>query len=368
MFGYIYCLILLLGLFSFFLLFKRFNQFPKTEASHPESQLFISIIIPARNEEKNLPNILNDLMKQTYSNLEIIGVDDQSTDGTKSILESFPIRIIPITEKPENWAGKTYACQRGAKIARGDVLLFLDADMRLNETIISEIAKQFLNDSVSVFSVQPFHVVKKWYEQFAFFFNVIGFAGNGAACPFIQQKAGLFGPVIAIRKSVFSKLGGFSKVKSSIIEDVELGTLLHQKGIPFTLALGKRSLSYRMYSNFSDLIQGFGKNFSSGAFRAPFLAQFLVFLWVTTITVIPFILLQALFTANIGIFLISSIFYLLIVRQLFSITSYFGSFNKLLLLIYPIQLLLFHCVFFYSLYRKIFKKSVRWKGRDFSIK
>ncbi|MFO7343182.1 MAG: glycosyltransferase, partial [Bacillaceae bacterium] len=85
---------------------------PKPEGK-PEKQPLVSVIIPARNEEKNLPHLLASLQKQTYKSMEIIVADDGSADRTAEIAENFGARVVCVTEPPENWTGKTWAVWNG---------------------------------------------------------------------------------------------------------------------------------------------------------------------------------------------------------------------------------------------------------------
>ena len=92
------------------------------------ASLKVSIIIPARNEEKTLSHLLSSIQCQTVKPHEVILVNDQSEDNTESIGRQFGARIINIDSLPEGWQGKNWACHRGAVNASGDIFLFLDAD------------------------------------------------------------------------------------------------------------------------------------------------------------------------------------------------------------------------------------------------
>ena len=101
----------------------------------------ISVLIPARNEEKNIRIILNDLICQPYSNLEIIVFDDQSDDLTASIVSETAktdprLKLICSEFLPDGWLGKNFACHSMAQVAKGDYLLYIDADVRISDTII----------------------------------------------------------------------------------------------------------------------------------------------------------------------------------------------------------------------------------------
>jgi glycosyltransferase involved in cell wall biosynthesis len=118
---------IIIGIICGAILFFKLPRLTKSSKKTEDNDLKISVIIPARNEEKNLPNILGDLENQTYSIHEIICVDDSSEDRTPEIIKKYNVKGITVSELPSNWKGKTWACQNGAKAAIGDILLFIDA-------------------------------------------------------------------------------------------------------------------------------------------------------------------------------------------------------------------------------------------------
>jgi 4,4'-diaponeurosporenoate glycosyltransferase len=108
----------------------------------------VSIIIPARNEEKNLPVLINSIKKQNFNLKEIILVDDSSSDSTPEIGRNFKIRVLTLNSLPPGWVGKSWACYNGAKIATGDYLIFLDADTALLPGAINNITSCLYNNGV----------------------------------------------------------------------------------------------------------------------------------------------------------------------------------------------------------------------------
>lgn len=359
----LYLAMLVAGLFAGFALFAKVPKLNSTEYT-PENQK-ISIIIPARNEEKNIANLLKDLQNQHLLPRQIICVDDGSTDNTANVIKNFDVEYIFVRDKPSGWTGKTHACQTGALAAKENILIFIDADVRLGPFAISKIAAQCKEKIVSV---QPYHAVSKFYQQFALFFSAVGIAANGVACPLTSKKAGLFGPIIAISKTHFGQIGGFSQVCQSVIEDVALGKVIEDEGLEYSLFVGDKELSFCMYSSFKELFFGFAKNFSSGAAKTPFVLFALSFLWVTALTATPIVLIQALFLQNATQFAQGIFLYALFVWQLRLVSKRLGSFSWQALLAYPVFLSVFHLVFLCSLYAKIFAKKTRWKGRDIILK
>jgi glycosyltransferase involved in cell wall biosynthesis len=130
-------LIIYLGFFIGLILFFHFPKLEQTSGIDKNGDINLSVIIPARNEESTLPHILNDLEMQTRKPNEIICVNDNSEDTTLDIIKNHNVKWVNLDSLHVGWKGKTWACQNGAKAANGDVLLFIDADVRLSKYAIS---------------------------------------------------------------------------------------------------------------------------------------------------------------------------------------------------------------------------------------
>lgn len=327
----------------------------------------ISVIIPARNEENNIPVILSKLSCQTMLPFEIIVVDDASTDNTANIAKSYGAKTITINETPSGWKGKNYACYTGASIANGDVLLFLDADLILKKNAIERLASTFKDDTV--LSVQPYHYTKKFYEKLSLFFNLIMIAGVGICLPGKDRSVGLFGPVIMIKKSLYFESGGHELVKNEVIEDFQLGNKLRKQGIPCDMYLGYNSISFQMYKGgISDLIWGWSKNFASGAVKTPVINLILVILFVASyyaaaINLIQNIVLYSQGSLNYKMLILNIVIYLMVGIILYYKSKELGNFSFVLCIFYIIPLAAFTVIFAMSLILKFVLRRVKWKGR-----
>ena len=354
-------IIVVIGLLSSFILFYKFPSI-KTNMSG-ESHHKLSIIIPARNEEKNIRLLLQDLMGQTATIHEIICVDDGSDDKTFDVASSFDVKTISIKDKPGDWTGKTWACQTGADSATGDILLFLDADVRLSPNAISSLIHSY-HENKCVISVQPYHNTEKHYEQFSFFFNLIQVAGNGISVIGEQKCAGLCGPLILIDRQTYISIDKHLSAKKSIVDDIALGKKLQQMGFQFKLFMGSKDITYRMYGNhFKSLFQGWTKNYATGALKTAPVIFGLVFLWVTSCIASVIIVVQSLLDFNMTHFLLAMGLYFLWILELFRVSKAVGRFKKTTVFAYPIYLFFFMMVFFISLFKKLFKMDVAWKDR-----
>ena len=124
----------------------------------------VSVIIPARNEAENLPDLLASLDANSFPPLEVIVVDDSSEDDTFHVAEEAGVKVISAGRLPEGWMGKPYACWIGALKAEGEFLLFLDADTRLLPETLSALLAQYLEQGSGIVSVYPYHTNPYIYD------------------------------------------------------------------------------------------------------------------------------------------------------------------------------------------------------------
>ncbi len=358
-------IIIVIGILSSYILFYKFPVLKTKKTDW--SQYKLSVIIPARNEEETIRLLLQDLMAQKTTIHEIICVDDASTDKTLEVATSFGVRTISIKDKPKDWTGKSWACQKGAMVATGDMLLFLDADVRLSPNAISTLLDRY-HENKCVISVQPYHHTEKYYEQFSFFFNLIQIAGNGISVWGKPKNMGLYGPVILIDQKTYLAIDRHSAAKTSVVDDVVLGEKLKQMGFPFKLFLGSKDISFRMYGDdFKSLYQGWIKNYATGALKSDPFIFCLVFLWVTSCLSSSIFFVQSLTTFNMGLILLATCFCFLWLVELFRLSSAIGRFKKTTVIFYPVYLVFFVLIFSISLLKKIFKVDVVWKDRKIKL-
>lgn len=356
---------LILGFIFFYYLFYKFPllEDEKEVLDESLSNYSISIIIPARNEQSNLPNILEDLKKQDYKIHEIICVDDDSTDSTAEIIKKSGSKYLNIHSLPEGWKGKTWACQNGAKIATGDILLFIDADVRFSSSAVKSLINHFEKNGNPI-SVQPYHKVEKKHEFFSLFFNLIQICATSLSIYKSKKHIGFYGPVLLIPRKLFLDNGGYEVVKDSVIEDFSLGKYYNKLNIIIDLILGGNQIKFKMYPNsFNEVLEGWSKNFSSGSISISLKLFVLIFFWIVYLTVLPFEIVRSFTLKNYILSLITITIYLLTVLKIHKSADKIGSYPLFVCIIYPLYLLVFHLIFFYSLLGTYVFKTTKWKGR-----
>lgn len=352
--------IALTGLLMTFVLFRRFPilTVEATVFAVPR----VSVVIPARNEQSNLPRILTALKNQSTAPFEILVVDDASTDQTAEIARSFGVRVLTPPERSEGWMGKCWACQFGAEHASGELLLFLDADVYLAPDGLSRLIAAYERERCAL-SVQPYHLPKRPYEQLSLFFNLVQVAANGTALR-KPVSLGLFGPVILVPRAQYASIGGHERIKSSIVEDIALGVLLRTNNIPYSLFIGDVGLSYRMYPDgLKSLLQGWTKNLAAGAANMPPALLAAVFLWITSAISVPLHLILFSLAGNAFGVLAYGILYVCWVTALLLTARRIGKFSPAAIALFPVPVATFLTVFIFSLIKRIFGLKVIWKGR-----
>ena len=191
----------------------------------------VSVIIPARNEEKNIKKCLDSFLAQTYENYEIVIINDSSEDKTGDIIAQYAknhSNIVAVTAnpKPDEWMGKSWACIEGYKQASGELLLFTDADTIHPKNVISLTVSHFLSCNLDALTVIPRLKMKNIWGEITF--NTLNCMTQAQFSPLQindpSKKIGIFfGSFFILNRKVYEAIGTHEGVKSEIIEDGELG-------------------------------------------------------------------------------------------------------------------------------------------------
>ena len=329
----------------------------------------VSIIVPARNEESNIPNLVRSLQGQIKVDDEIIVVDDHSEDNTAAVAAQKGARVIKSSEMPRGWTGKTWACYQGARKAAGKVLVFLDADTLIEEDGLDTILSNYMENG-GVLSIQPYHEMRKLYEQFSAFFNLVLMAAMGSFTVFgkIIQPIGLFGPVIVMEKKLYLQSGGFEKVKGEILEDLAFGAEFKKQGVKIHCYGGRGTASFRMYpGGMRQLITGWSKGFAMGAAKTSIPVLIMIIAWITGAIGATRNLLQTAIVTDSSMLTLWGVLYVAYAVQIYCMLYRIGDFKPYVALLFPIFLLFFFAVFAYSFIIIFMRKTLSWKGRTIKV-
>ena len=346
------------------LLITLVNLLPmsKLPAGNKSDTPLVSVLIPARNEEKNIGNVLDDMLHQDYYQIEVIVFNDLSEDATAEIVTAFAsrdnrIRMITADRLPEGWLGKNRACHILAQHARGEYFLFLDADVRVRNKLIYNAISYMDRFGLALVSIFPKQIIRS--------------LGEKITVPVMNYILLTLLPLVLVRKSIFSSLAAANgqfmlfnaavykalcpheKMKINLVEDIEIARYLKKENYKVACLAGDSAIQCRMYSGAMDAVRGFSKNVS--AFFGNSLMLAIVF-WLIT----SFGFLFVLYSLSFSLFLTYIIMYLLI-RIIVSVISEQNTAENLLL-IFP-QQISFGLFIYYALINKK-NKTYHWKGRD----
>ena len=232
-------------------------------------QPFVSILIPARDEERNIEACVDSLLHQKYPNFEVIVLNDHSTDGTAAILARLArsdsrLRVINGAPLPEGWPGKHWACHQLSQAARGEYILFTDADTRHEPQALAGAIAAARQEKADLVTAIPREEVLTWGEKLLvpfMSFAIVSFL----PMHFIQRKqlaplAVTIGQFMLFRTSVYKTIGGYAAATQNINDDVQLGRNLILAGYRWLFLDGNGTVTCRMYHNFSEAVEGFSKN------------------------------------------------------------------------------------------------------------
>ncbi len=238
----------------------------------PNDAPLVSICIPARNEENNIRRCVEAALGQDYPNIEVIVLDDRSTDATLTQLTeiaSRDSRLIPIigSDLPVGWAGKPHALYQASAVARGEWLCFVDADTFLAPQAISSVYAKALETEADLFTIMNEQILGSFWEKVVMPLVMtalsVGFSPRKVNDP-SRRDAVANGQFILIKRSIYDLIGGHEKVKDQIVEDKAISEQVKWNGHRLIIADGMQVASTRMYTSLATMWEGWTKNIYLG--------------------------------------------------------------------------------------------------------
>jgi chlorobactene glucosyltransferase len=238
----------------------------------PADAPLVSVIVPARNEARNIGRCVRHLLGAKYPNFEVIVVDDHSTDGTGDIVRAIGkedgrglVRLLDAPPLPEGWFGKQWACQSGAAEARGSLLLFTDADTAHGPELLPRSVNASRARGSALFTVAGRQEMGTFWEKviqpfvFAILLSRYGSleAMAGTKKP---RNAIANGQFLLFTREAYDALGKHEVVRAHVAEDMMLAQMCVRAGMPAHMMLGRDHLSTRMYTSLAEIRRGWGKN------------------------------------------------------------------------------------------------------------
>ena len=282
--GHVFFMIIVLGTSILTLLllagfareYMRLRAMPNLSppTSPGRDQPFVSLLVPARNEDRNIGRFLEGALQQKYHSYEVVVVDDHSTDATPEIIASYAaryrqLRSIQSAPLPAGWTGKCYACHQAASVARGEWLLFLDADTIPQPSLVAALVTHMQQHHLDMLTIFPLIELGSFWERIILpsFFTLLHsvFPFRRLNAPDVQPEETMAnGQCIVVRRHAYEAAGGHHAIRNEVLDDVMLARMLRKAGFRTGAALGLRELRVRMYTNRKEVVEGLSKNAVSG--------------------------------------------------------------------------------------------------------
>ena len=238
----------------------------------------VSVIVPARDEEDVIGRCVESLVASRYPRFEVLVVDDRSGDRTGDLARAAGpgnadrFAVLDGEPLPEGWLGKPWACWQGFLEARGEILLFTDADTRHGPDLLERAVRALDQDRAGALSLMGRQLLETWWEKLVqpqVFTMIVGRFPDGRKPvePGRCASAIANGQYILVRRGAYEDVGGHRAVRGEVVEDLQLARTLCSGGHRLTLRMAEDGLATRMYRTFPQMVEGWSKNLAIGTLQ-----------------------------------------------------------------------------------------------------
>lgn len=259
----------------------------------PDSPPLVSLCIPARNEADVIAETVRSHLNQTYPHFEVLILDDHSDDGTADNARAAAagdsrLRVLHGQPLPPGWMGKNWACQQMAEVARGDIIIFTDADVRWQRAALTALVEMMTRNQADLQTVWSTQTSVTPAERLTVPLMALVI---GSYLPVVlthyapyPSTAAANGQCMAWRRSAYDRIGGHTAVSDNVLEDVTMARMVKRAGLRLRMADGNRQITCRMYTGWHSVRDGYAKNILAGYGNSvPLLALATVFHWLVFI-------------------------------------------------------------------------------------
>ncbi len=236
----------------------------------------ISVIVPARNEERSIRSCVESICASDYPDFEVIVVDDRSDDATLELARAIPsnharrVVVVPGHPLPKGWMGKPWACAQGVKEAQGDLLLFTDADTVHAPELLGQAVAGMIEDEADALTLLGQQIMETFWERLVqthvMAAMIFRFPNPGKPLPPERWRDAIAnGQFMLFDRGAYEEIGGHEAVKREVVEDQRLAQILCRSGKRLTIRAAETTFATRMYRSFHELIEGWSKNLSLAA-------------------------------------------------------------------------------------------------------
>lgn len=276
----------------------RLGRAGRKGARTPPDAPRVSVLIPARNEERNIAACVGSLLAQDYPDFEVVVLDDGSQDDTARILGSLGadrrLRVLAGLPLPPGWLGKNWACHQLGNAATGELLLFADADTRSHPSTLADAVAALYAERADFLSALPRQKMETWGERLVV--PLLPWSLHSFFPIALLRRARwsalttAIGQLMLFRRAAYDAIGGYEHVRASTIDDWDLVRALARAGLRWTVLDGASRVSTRMYGSFREAFDGFSKNlYARFGYNLPIFA--FIWAWLLWVTWQPPVLL-----------------------------------------------------------------------------
>ena len=257
---------------------RSLDEYPPLETSGAPR---VSVVVPARDEARNIARCVRSILATRYPDLELVVVDDHSTDGTADLARAAAagdprLSVVANPPLPPGWMGKQWACATGARHARGPILCFADADTTHAPDLLPRAVAAIRARGAALLSVagrQEMGTVWEKLVQPQVFAVIAGRYGGTERVSRSRHAVDKIanGQCLLMTRAAYDRIGGHASVRDVVVEDLKLAQRTHEAALPVHLLLGEAQLATRMYTSLGELVAGWRKNvFAGGREAMPF--------------------------------------------------------------------------------------------------
>lgn len=375
--------VLFINLLLNLLVFDRLKPSRQGDAQNEAGAFpLVSILVPARNEADHIEECVRSLLGQSYEKLEVLVLDDQSTDETSSIVQQIidelpsgqtsRLQLLHGETLPDGWIGKSFACYQLTQVAQGDYLLFTDSDSVYTPHMVCTVIQGMYDLGVQFLTAHPSYILRGIAERLAIpllyfkIFTLLPLALVRRRPESVFAVAN--GPLLCFQRSVYEAIGGHKAVRTSIMEDNSLARQVKAAGYRMAYVDGQNLVHCYMYDSFAELWDGFSRTFFSFYNYSLLAASAMIILNLALFVAPPLLALASLFVpfaSLVALFSLGGYILAVVMRVLLILTCARSQRVPLLLLspLHPISMILECLVLLNSIRWYYRKQGALWKGR-----
>lgn len=358
----------------------------KNQDVHDSPTPTVCVVIPARNESSQIAPCLASVLAQKYPSLEVLLVDDRSSDDTSAValrlaVSDSRLRVLRINSLPPGWLGKSHALWEGTREITSDWILFLDADCILEPTALRASIAEATRRGAGLMTLWPRNRAESFWEHLLIplcaGIIALWYGSNRVNAP-ASPLAFANGQFLLIRRSDYERIGGHRMVRHAIIEDIPLAEAAKQAGVRCHVASGCELFSVRMYPSYSAIRAGWSRIYV-GALRSG-LKVAASLAWLALGSLLPFIAALVLFIPPVSTLARTEMGTQAFVAlrwccglhlALLLVVSYrfwgFGACRRSYLFLYPLTVILVMQILWLAWWRLALKRSIVWSTTAYRI-